>query len=348
MEENDGNFCPIFPASESSVVELDHGSGGLLSRRLLAEWILPRLAGVGAQADHDARSFDLPHGRLALTTDGFVVSPRFFPGGDLGRLAVYGTANDLVMALARPRALSLALILEEGLPLEELGRVLDGVAAAAREVGVEVLTGDTKVVERGAGDGIYVTTAGVGERAPGSPPGPHRIRPGDAILLSGDVARHGLAVLTVREGLGFEGLPESDCAYLGPAVEALVEAGIEVHCLRDTTRGGLAAALHELATAAGLAFEIWQGAVAVHPAVAAACELLGLDPLHVACEGRFLAVVPAPQAERALGALRAVPVSSGAVQVGCVREGDGVTLVTASGGRRPLRPPTGRPLPRIC
>jgi len=288
--------------------------------------------------------------RIAFTTDSYVVRPAFFPGGDIGALAVNGTVNDLAMCGARPRWLSAGLILEEGFPTDDLRRVVGSMGAAARAAGVELVTGDTKVVERGHGDGIFINTAGIGLVAPGVDIVPARIRPGDAVLLSGDLGRHGMAVMAAREGLDFTPPIESDCAALHRPVAALLDAGIEVHCLRDLTRGGLGAALIELAGSAGYGFEIAESAIAVGDAVRGACELLGFDPLHVANEGRFIVVLPDAGADAALDLLHADPLCRGAARIGTATAGPVGTVVleTVIGARRVLDLPSGEQLPRIC
>jgi hydrogenase expression/formation protein HypE len=331
--------CPV-PVS-GDVITLAHGGGGRALRRLLADRIGPA---VGKQAlAHDAAVLAGPD-RLAFTTDSYVVSPLAFPGGDIGRLAVCGTVNDLAMAGAEPLALSLALILEEGLPLATLDRVLASVAAAAAEVGVRVVTGDTKVVPRGLGDGVYIYTAGIG-RAPAAVIGPSSVRAGDVVLVSGDLGRHGIAILGARGELGLDVPIESDCAPLVAPVRALLDAGVDVRCLRDCTRGGAAAALTEVAGDAGVDLRI--GDAPVHPAVRAACELLGFDPLHIACEGRFVAWVAAGDAERALAVLRGF--DPAATRLGQALDGRGrVLLADPWGGERVLDLPLGDPLPRIC
>ena len=333
----------------SARIQIAHGGGGRLTARLLEEVFYPELGNAALLARHDGAVLDVAAGRLAFTTDSFVVKPLFFPGGDIGTLAVNGTVNDLAMCGARPLALSAGFILEEGLEVETLARVVASMRAACAAAGVSIVTGDTKVVERGRGDGLFINTAGVG-LARGAPVEPSRVRPGDAIVLSGDVGRHGVAVLAVREGLEFETRLESDCAPLVAPVAALFDAGLEVHCLRDLTRGGLATGVLEIAAAAGLDAEIEEDAVALVPEVRGACELLGLDPLYVANEGRFVVYLPAAQAPKALDLLRAHPVSAGAALIG--RVGDGtrgrVTLRTSIGSRRVLDLLSGEQLPRIC
>ena len=340
--------CPI-PISRYPAVTMAHGGGGRLMHGLIEGMFLKAFGGPPG-APHDGALVDAGGRRVAFTTDSYVVKPLFFPGGDIGRLAVFGTVNDLAMCGARPLALSAGLILEEGLPMETLWAVTASMAKAAGEAGVPIVTGDTKVVDRGRGDGLYVNTAGVGLVEHDRAIGPGALRPGDVVLLSGDVGRHGMAVMAVREGLKFESPIESDAAPLWGAVQKLLASGVEVHCLRDLTRGGLATALAELAEGAkGCAIELSEAAVPVREDVKGACEVLGFDPLYVANEGRFIAVVPADQAARALEAMRAEPVSTGAVEVGKVSAGDGgVSLVTAVGTSRVLDMLSGEQLPRIC
>jgi hydrogenase expression/formation protein HypE len=341
--------CPT-PLTRHTTVQLAHGGGGRLMRQLLEEVFLEGLGPAALGERHDAAVVPLGGERLAFTTDSYVVTPRFFPGGDIGRLAVYGTVNDLAMAGARPAYLSVGFILEEGLALEELRRVVASLREAALECGVRVVTGDTKVVDRGKADGLFLNTSGVGSVPAGVSIHPRRVRPGDAVLVSGDVGRHGIAVLSVREGLAFETAVRSDCAPLSPLVEALLGAGVEVRCLRDATRGGLATALNEIALEAGVGLTVEEAAVPVAEAVAGACELLGLDPLYVACEGRMVAFVPEPQAALALEVLRRHPLGAGAARIGQVTEGPAgqVSLRTRLGGQRLLDLLSGEQLPRIC
>jgi hydrogenase expression/formation protein HypE len=288
--------------------------------------------------------------RMAFTTDSFVVSPLVFPGGDIGKLAVCGTVNDLAMAGAKPAYLSAGFILEEGLEFETLRRVVASMAETARAVGVRIVTGDTKVVDRGKADGIFINTAGIGWVRSGVDISPARVRPGDVILLSGDLGRHGMAIMSVREGLRFEGALESDCAPLGGLVEAMLDAEPDIHCLRDLTRGGLAAALNEIALDAGVGVEIEETAIPVAEPVAGACELLGLDPLYVANEGRLAAMVPAGAADRVLEAMRRHPLGSGSVRAGLVTEAHAglVELHGRFGGRRIVDLLSGEQMPRIC
>ena len=331
----------------SDRIQLAHGGGGTLMRELISELFL-QLYGDQPGPLHDAARLALPHGRLAFSCDGYVVQPLEFPGGDIGKLAVIGTANDLAMAGARPLHLSVSFILEEGVELTLLRRLVASMAAAARGCGVSIVTGDTKVVERGNADGVFITTSGIGLLEAVAPIDAAAIAPGDQLLLSGDLGRHGLAILAARHGLDLEPPVVSDCAPLWPQVAALLRAGLEPHCLRDLTRGGLGSALAELAEASGCDLLLNEAAIALAPGVEACCALLGLDPLVLANEGRFVAVVPAAQAELAEAVLQA----TGGCRVGEVRSARGsspqVRLRTALGSERLLMPFSGEMLPRIC
>ena len=337
----------------SERILLGHGGGGSLMQQLIREELLPLYGcssgSPGAPVLHDAARLALPHGRLAFTCDGYVVQPLEFPGGDIGSLAVIGTANDLAMAAARPLHLSVSLILEEGLPLALLRRVVASMAAAAARCGLTIVTGDTKVVERGKADGLFISTSGVGLLELPDPVDPTAIQPGDVLLVSGDLGRHGVAILAVRHALDLQPPVQSDCAPLWPQVEALLAAGVRPHCLRDLTRGGLASALAELAEGSGCDLLLEEGAVPVSGSVARTCDLLGFDPLQLANEGRFVAVVPAAQKDQALAVLGA----SGGALVGCVSSAapagmPRVLLRTAFGTERLLLPGSGELLPRIC
>ncbi|MBP1635754.1 MAG: Hydrogenase maturation protein, carbamoyl dehydratase HypE, partial [Acidobacteria bacterium] len=296
--------CPV-PVVRHDRVTLAHGGGGRLMHALLDSVFLSTFENPLPDADHDAAVFSLAGrpGRLAFTTDSYVVRPLFFPGGDIGALAVNGTVNDLAMAGARPRFLSAGFIVEEGLEVATLERVARSMQAAASRAEVHIVTGDTKVVERGKADGLYLNTAGVGVVEHDLRIAPAAVRPGDVVIVSGDLGRHGMAVMAEREGLSFEAAIESDCAPLAAPVLALIEAGLTPHCLRDLTRGGLASALNEIASAAGVGIVVDEQAIRVRPEVRGACEMLGLDPLYVANEGRFAAFLPAEQGERALEVL---------------------------------------------
>ena len=345
-----GPACPA-PTRSYDRIQLGHGSGGKMSAQLLDEQIVPRLGNETLAALGDAAVVSVAGGRLAISTDTFVVHPLEFPGGDIGSLAVHGTLNDLAMMGARPRWLSVGLILEEGLPMDLLERVLDSMADAARRAGVPVVTGDTKVVDRGKADGLFINTTGVGELEPSFSPRPDAARAGDVVLVSGPLGRHGIAVMAEREGFDFEAEVESDSACLVPLVGALrSEIGEDVHVLRDPTRGGVASALNEIAAAAGVGVALEEGLVPVPDAVAGACEMLGLDPMYVANEGIFVAFVAAASATRALSVLRQHPLGRDAAIVGrAVPDHPGmVVLRTALGGTRVVDLLPGDQLPRIC
>ncbi|QEU90110.1 hydrogenase expression/formation protein HypE [Streptomyces kanamyceticus] len=340
--------CPL-PYGEHELIQLGHGAGGRLTAELLDSLVLPAL---GGQPDGPLEDAALLPGadELVVSTDSFVVSPLSFPGGDIGSLAVHGTVNDLAMRGALPLALTLAVIAEEGLPLAELRAVLDSAGKAAYETGVPFVTGDTKVVGRGAADRLFLNTTGIGRRITGLTPSAAKARPGDAVLLSGPIGLHGTAVLSTREGLGFETDIASDTRPLHRLVQALAPLGGGIHSLRDPTRGGLAAALNEIARDSGVGVRIEERAVPVPAAVAAACDLLGLDPLVVANEGCLVAFVTADTADEALTALRAHPEGAEAVRIGhCAAAPAGrVELRTLIGARRVVDMPLGEQLPRIC
>lgn len=339
--------CPL-PSGDDRI-GLPHGAGTGATAELFEQILAPAFDNPALAARHDGAELRLPGDRFAFTTDTFVVSPLFFPGGDIGSLAVYGTVNDLSMCGAEPAALSCSLILEEGLPVATLRRVVASMARAARRCGVPIVTGDTKVVERGRADGLYVNTAGVGRVVEGAHLEPGRVRPGDAVLLSGDPGRHAVAVLSRREGLGFECDLESDAAPLSGLVRDLLAAVPEVHCLRDPTRGGVGSVLLEVAAAARVWIRLEAERIPLHPTVAAACDLLGLDPLFLASEGRLVAFVPEAAADAALEVLGSHPEGRGAARIGRVEEGPArVSLRGELGGERVLVRPVGDPLPRIC
>jgi hydrogenase expression/formation protein HypE len=344
-----GLACPV-PFERPSQVQMAHGGGGRLSQQLIESVFLPAFANAALGARHDGARLELGALRLALSTDGYVVKPMFFPGGDIGTLAVNGTVNDLAMCGARPRFLSCAFILEEGLDVDVVARVAASMKAAADAAGVALVTGDTKVVDRGKGDGLYVTTAGVGTIEHERVIAPMSVRPGDAVLLSGDIGRHGMAVLAAREGLEFDSHIESDCAPVAAPVLAMLEAGLDVHCLRDLTRGGLASAVVEIAQASGLHIGLEEDAIPVREDVRAACEILGFDPIYVANEGRFVTFVAEGDAARALAIMREHAVSAGAVRIGAVAERPAglVTLRSRIGATRVVDMLSGEQLPRIC
>jgi hydrogenase expression/formation protein HypE len=342
--------CPL-PRTDYDRILLGHGSGGQLSADLMQQLFLPGYGNDVLAALEDQATLTLPGpGRIAYTTDSFVVRPLFFPGGDIGRLAVCGTVNDLAVGGARPLFLSAAFILEEGLPLSDLRRIVHSIRDACEEAGVQLVTGDTKVVDRGKGDQVFITTTGIGLVPPGIALSIRNARPGDRILVSGTMGDHGLAVLSVREGLEFETILESDCAPLHDLAQSMLQACPSIRSMRDPTRGGLSSVLHELATAARVGIEVEEAAVPVRPEVRAACEMLGLDPFYAANEGKLLAVVPAGDAERLLAAVKRHPRGAHAALIGSVvADHPGlVTLRTQVGGERILTLLTGEQLPRIC
>jgi len=341
--------CPI-PINDYPHVLLAHGGGGTLMHQLIQQMFVPTFRNPFLDVRHDGAMLVADGVRLAFTTDAYVVRPLCFPGGNIGSLAVNGTVNDLAMCGARPLYLSAAFILEEGLPMETLWQVVQSMRQAADAAGVQLVTGDTKVVDRGKGDGIFITTAGIGAISHRLTIAPASVRPGDAILLNGDIGRHGIAIMAVREGLDFETTIESDCAPLASLVGSLLEAGVEIHCLRDLTRGGLASALIEIAEAARLTISITEGSIPVREDVQGACEILGFDPLYVANEGRFVCMLPAPEAERALRIMREDPLGAEACLIGQVTE-DAPGLVTMRsriGASRVVDMLSGEQLPRIC
>lgn len=344
---NPGFSCPL-PKLDFSEIQLGHGSGGVLMQKLLEPVF--GLFGSPELAERHDGAVVAAGGRIAMTTDSFVVSPLFFPGGDIGRLAVHGTVNDLAMCGARPRYLALGLILEEGLPVADLWKVLCSIRQAAAECSVAIVTGDTKVVERGKGDGIFLHTTGIGDLHPRAAISAGRIREGDRILLNGPVGDHGAAILSVREGLSFESTIASDTAPLHDAVLRLLDRfGPQIHFLRDATRGGLATVLAEAAQQSHRGIEVDEASIPVEDPVASACEILGIDPLYVACEGRFAAVVASGVAEEAVAELRRNGWPQAAVIGRVVGEHPGKALLrSAIGGRRPLPLLPGEQLPRIC
>jgi hydrogenase expression/formation protein HypE len=332
-------------------ITMAHGAGGKATQSLIEGLFVPTLGGATLGQMSDAGELAVDGVELALTTDSYVVRPLRFPGGSIGDLAVNGTVNDLAVAGARPLALSLALVLEEGLAAEELRGEIDAIARAARTAGVEVVAGDTKVVERGHADGMYICTTGLGRRDPRARLAPTTIRPGDRILLSGSVGEHGMAIMLARGEFELDAAIVSDTSSLWPAVDALLDAaGPALRCLRDATRGGVASVLNELARSSSVAMLVREAAIPVHPAVAGAAEILGIDPLYVANEGRLVAFVAPDAVDEALAALRAVPGCDQAAEIGEVRtEPPGMVLVeTSFGGRRVMDQLVGDPLPRIC
>jgi len=344
-----GLTCAV-PIGDHTHVLMAHGGGGRLTNQLIDSLFLPAFGNPANHAHHDGAHLHLGGARLAFSTDSYVVRPMFFPGGDIGTLAINGTVNDLAMCGARPQFLSAGFVIEEGLPMDSLRRIVLSMQHAAREAGVTVVTGDTKVVDRGKGDGVYVNTAGVGLIEYEGVIAPASVQPGDVVLLSGDLGRHGMAVMAAREGLQFESEIESDCAPVAAPVMALVAAGVTIHCLRDLTRGGVASATVEIAETTGLHIRMDEHAIPIREDVRGACEILGFDPLYVANEGRFIAFVPEPEAARALEILRGHPVSAGACAIGFVSDSPRglVTLKSRIGATRVVDMLSGEQLPRIC
>jgi hydrogenase expression/formation protein HypE len=330
-------------------IQLSHGSGRGLDA-LLHEIVLPELSIDTASPLEDAALLALPAGRIAFTTDSFVVQPLEFPGGDIGKLSVCGTVNDLAMMGARPCALSVALILEEGLDTALLRRVLRSLADEAKRAGVAVCCGDTKVVDKGKADGMFITTSGIGAAPDGRSLSVANARPGDAVLVSGPIGLHGIAILAARKGLNFASQAVSDCACLHTLAEKMLTAAPHTRCLRDATRGGCAAVLNEIAKASGATISIGQESVPVPPEVASACGFLGFDPLDIANEGRFIAIVPEPESDSALKSLRSHDLGRGAARIGRVEKKGrfDVIMETVIGGTRVVDVPAGELLPRIC
>jgi hydrogenase expression/formation protein HypE len=348
--EAEGWVCPA-PLRNSPTIVMGHGGGGALSAELVEHLFLPAFGAAAADAGlGDSAVLSVGGARLAFTTDSYVVKPLFFPGGCIGDLAVNGTVNDLAMAGARPLALSTGFILAEGTRLADLARVAEAMGRAARAAGVRLVTGDTKVVDAGSGDGVFVNTSGIGLIDDGVDIRPERARPGDVVIVSGAIGEHGVAVLSCREGLEFGTEIRSDTAPLAGLVAAMLATGADVHAMRDPTRGGVAASLNEIAQAAGVGVEITERALPIPPQVRDACGLLGLDPLYVANEGKLLAFVPAERADLVLAAMRAHEHGRGAAIIGrCVEEHPGMVVArTGLGGTRVVDLPLGEQLPRIC
>lgn len=342
--------CPM-PKLDFDIITLGHGSGGLLTNRLLDSGVFDLLKNDLLDKRHDGAIFDVPAGRMAFSTDSYVISPIFFPGGNIGELAVNGTVNDLAMCGAQAQYLSLGFILEEGLTMREFWDVLLGIKYAAEQAGVQIVTGDTKVVERGKGDKIFINTSGIGMLHPRADIRKSRVQPGDKILISGPVASHGIAILSVRQGLEFETSIVSDTAPLNQAVMGMLDLfGDRIHLLHDPTRGGVATVLNELARDVRLGIDLVERSIPVLEEVSGACELLGLDPLYVANEGIFIAVVAASAADSVLEYLQSAPHGSGAAIIGTVTDEHPrqVLLHSKIGGKRVVNMPVGEQLPRIC
>lgn len=344
-----GMQCPL-PMGGHKTVLLGHGSGGKMTADLLKQFFLPAFTNPVLDLLNDQAELNTQGLRLAFTTDAFVVSPLFFPGGDIGRLAVNGTINDLAMCGALPLGLSGAFILEEGFPLADLHRITESMGQTCRETGVALVTGDTKVVEKGKGDGIFITTSGVGIVIQGLTISAEKARPGDHILVSGPIGDHGIAVLSAREGLEFETTLKSDTAPLHTLVQSMLEGSQEIHCLRDPTRGGLATTLNELAMSSRVGMVIEEQLIPVREEVRGACEMLGLDPLYVACEGRLVAIVGEQEASVVLERMRAHPLGEQARHIGQVvsKHPGAVIMRTVLSSERLVETLSGAQLPRIC
>jgi hydrogenase expression/formation protein HypE len=340
--------CPMLQ-NDGKTVLLAHGGGGTLTHQLIEKLFLPAFSNDALDGRHDSSVVTIGSVRVSFTTDSYVVRPLFFPGGDIGSLAVHGTVNDLAMSGARPLFISLALVIEEGFSMDSLRQIVDSAADAARRCGVQIVTGDTKVVDRGKGDGVYINTSGLGIVEHGMRILPDAVESGDAVILSGDLARHGIAIMSAREGMEFETIIESDSAPLNHVVQAVLDAGAEIHCMRDLTRGGLASALNEIAEAAGVDIEITERAIPVREDVRAACEILGFDPLYVANEGRFVLFTPRGCVGPVMESLKENGCPDACI-IGFVEKSDAplVTLQSAIGGVRVVQMLSGEQLPRIC
>lgn len=341
--------CPA-PLRDSPTIVMGHGGGGAMSAELIEHLFLPAFGSAAQAGMTDSAVVEVAGARLAFSTDSFVVKPMFFPGGSIGDLAVNGTVNDLAMAGATPMVLSTAFILEEGTPLSDIGRVAEALGAAARAAGVRLVTGDTKVVDSGSGDGVYINTAGIGLIPEGVDIRPERAAPGDVVIVSGDIGVHGIAVMSCREGLEFGTSLASDSAALNGLVAAMLATGVDIRVMRDPTRGGVAASLNEIARSAGVGVALVERDLPIPQPVRDACGLLGLDPLYVANEGKLLAIVAAADADRVLAAMHQHELGRGARVVGsCVSEHPGMLVAkTGLGGTRVVDLPIGEQLPRIC
>lgn len=339
--------CPI-PISEYPRVLLAHGGGGRLMHNLIEKMFSAAFSNDILMQGHDSAQIDVDSKKIAFTTDSYVVKPLFFPGGDIGSLAVNGTVNDIAMSGAIPKYISLGLIIEEGFLMEDLWKVVQSIASAAKAAGVKIATGDTKVVDKGKGDGIFINTSGIGTIEHNLNISPKRIKPGDVILLNGDIGRHGIAIMAEREGLEFDHKIESDCAPLNFIVKDIIDSGIDVHCMRDLTRGGLSSTLNELAESAGYEIEIDEVKVPVHEDVSGACEILGFDPMYVANEGKFITIIPPEHADKCLNILRNHNNESSIIgKVNAAGEAI-VKLKSRIGTMRILDMLSGEQLPRIC
>ncbi len=350
MDLSAGLQCPI-PINDYPTVLMGHGGGGRLTQMLVERMFVPAFANATLETLHDGAILEINGVRLAFSTDSYVINPLFFPGGDIGSLAVHGTVNDLTMCGARPVGLSVGLVLEEGLPMEDLWRIIQSMQQAAQQVGVPIITGDTKVVDRGKGDGVFINTTGLGIVRNDVHISPQQARPGDIVLVSGEIATHGIAIMSVREGLEFETTLESDSAPLHDLVQQILDvAGTHIHVLRDPTRGGVASALNEIAAQASVGIRLDETHIPINEAVRGACEILGLDPLYVANEGKCLVIVDRAIAAQVLETLQHHPLGRHAAMIGeVVAEHPGkVFLRSRIGGMRVVDMLSGEQLPRIC
>ena len=341
--------CPI-PLEDYPNVVMAHGGGGKLTHQLISKMFYPLFQNEHLALEHDGAVFNVPTGKIAFTTDSHVVSPLFFPGGDIGKLSVYGTVNDLAMCGAVPKYISLSFIIEEGLDMETLWQVCKSIQQAAIKTGVSIVTGDTKVINRNKGQELYINTTGIGFIEQNLAIQPSSIQEGDLIIVNGDIGRHGIAIMATREGLEFDTIIESDCAPLNEIVQNLLKAAIPVHCLRDLTRGGLASATIEIAKSAHKHIILFDKKIPVREDIKGACEILGLDPIHVANEGRFVTFVPPEFGDNTLNILKSHPLGSNAQIIGEVSKGEPglVIMKNAYGGRRIVEMFSGEQLPRIC
>lgn len=341
--------CPV-DIQKYPFVTLAHGGGGKLMHNLIEKMFMPEFSKLDAGKRHDSAVIDIHTNKLAFTTDSYVVKPLFFPGGDIGSLAVHGTVNDLSMSGAVPKYISIGFIIEEGLPMETLWKIVNSMKEAAKVCGVEIVTGDTKVVDKGKGDGIFINTSGIGVIEHNLNINPSAIKEGDAVIINGDLGRHGIAIMAVREGLEFETIIESDSAPLNDLINKLINEGIEIHCMRDLTRGGLASALAEIAEASGLGINIYEKEIPLREDVRGACEILGLDPLYVANEGRFAMFIPEKCIEKATKIMQSDKNGAGVKKIGIVTSNNRgmVTMKSIIGATRIIDMLSGEQLPRIC
>ena len=342
--------CPLGVTSQDKIITLAHGEGGLLSRQLIGDVILPGLGEAALRSQDDAAVIDLPRNRLHFSTDSYVVTPMFFPGGDIGSLAFNGTVNDLLVSGANPQWMTLSFIIEEGLSFEILTEILASISRTAQQAGVKIATGDTKVVPRGAADGLYINTTGVGVPFDSLQPDPHKLHSSDQLIVTGPIGQHGIAILSAREELAFDPPPQSDCQSLQDPVHKLIQAGVTIRAMRDATRGGLAAILHEWAASSAKTLTIDEKNIPIARQTRSVCELLGLDPLFSACEGTMLVAVPQEESDKTIQVLRESDISKEATIIGEVHPAKSapVTIRRLLGIEQPIDEPLGSQFPRIC